>query len=51
MDEEAMGVRDEIGFLTMRQHDGDRLFPGAAVLYTQRPLPALRGPAGMMITG
>nr|WP_282972093.1 DUF6361 family protein [Burkholderia vietnamiensis] len=32
MDEESMGVRDEIGFLTIHQRYADRFFPGTSVL-------------------
>ncbi|WP_316397066.1 hypothetical protein [Bradyrhizobium sp. 33ap4] len=34
MDEETMGVRDEIGFLTIHQRYADRFFPGTSVLYS-----------------
>lgn len=30
-----MGVRDEIGFLTIRQRYADRFFPGTPVLHTR----------------
>ena len=35
MDEEAKGVRDEIGFLTIHQGYADRFFPGTSVLHTR----------------
>jgi hypothetical protein len=35
MDEESMGVRDEIGFLTVHQRYADRFFPGTSVLHTR----------------
>ncbi|WP_085482628.1 hypothetical protein [Paraburkholderia susongensis] len=35
MDEESMGVRDEIGFLTIYQRYAYRFFPGASVLHTR----------------
>lgn len=35
MDEESMGVRDEIGFLTLHQRYADRFFPGTSVLHTR----------------
>jgi len=35
MDEESMGVRDEIGFLTIHQGYADRFFPGTSVLHTR----------------
>jgi hypothetical protein len=35
MDEESMGVRDEIGFLTIHQRYADRFFPGTSVLHTR----------------
>ena len=35
MDEESMGVRDEIGFLTVHQRYADRFFPGISVLHTR----------------
>jgi hypothetical protein len=35
MDEESMGVRDEIGFLTIHQRYADRFFPGKSVLHTR----------------
>ena len=35
MDEESMGVRDEIGFLTIHQRYSDRFFPGTSVLHTR----------------
>ena len=35
MDEELMGVRDEIGFLTIHQGYADRFFPGTSVLHTR----------------
>jgi hypothetical protein len=34
MDEESMGVRDEIGFLTIHQRYADHFFPGTSVLHT-----------------
>lgn len=34
MDEESMGVRDEVGFLTIHQRYADRFFPGTSVLHT-----------------
>jgi hypothetical protein len=33
MDNESMGVRDEIGFLTIHQRYADRFFPGTSVLH------------------
>lgn len=35
MDEESMGVRDEIGFLPIHQGYADRFFPGTSVLHTR----------------
>lgn len=35
MDEESMGVRDEVGFLTIHQRYADRFFPGTSVLHTR----------------
>lgn len=35
MDQESMGVRDEIGFLTIHQRYADRFFPGTSVLHTR----------------
>jgi len=35
MDTESMGVRDEIGFLTIHQRYADRFFPGTSVLHTR----------------
>lgn len=35
MDEESMGVRDEIGFLTIHQGYADLFFPGTSVLHTR----------------
>lgn len=35
MDEESMGVRDEIGFLTIHQGYADHFFPGTSVLHTR----------------
>lgn len=35
MDQESMGVRDEIGFLTIHQGYADRFFPGTSVLHTR----------------
>lgn len=35
MDEESIGVRDEIGFLTIHQRYADRFFPGTSVLHTR----------------
>ena len=35
MDEETMGVRDEIGFLTIHQRYADHFFPGTSVLHTR----------------
>lgn len=35
MDEESMGVRDEIGFLTIHQRYADYFFPGTSVLQTR----------------
>jgi hypothetical protein len=35
MDEESLGVRDEIGFLTIHQRYADRFFPGTSVLQTR----------------
>jgi hypothetical protein len=35
MDEESMGVRDEIGFLTIHQGYADRFFLGRSVLHTR----------------
>lgn len=35
MDEESLGVRDEIGFLTIHQRYADRFFPGTSVLHTR----------------
>lgn len=35
MDEESLGVRDEIGFLTLHQRYADRFFPGTSVLHTR----------------
>ena len=35
MDEESMGVRDEIGLLTIHQRYADRFFPGTSVLHTR----------------
>jgi Family of unknown function (DUF6361) len=35
MDEESMGVRDEIGFLTIHQRYADHFFPGTSVLHTR----------------
>jgi hypothetical protein len=35
MDEESMGVRDEIGFLTIHQRYANRFFPGTSVLHTR----------------
>jgi Family of unknown function (DUF6361) len=58
MDEESMGVRDEIGFLTIHQGYADRFFPGTSVLHTRaryalfvpwlfEDLAGLTGPAAM----
>ncbi|WP_280860411.1 DUF6361 family protein [Pararhodobacter sp. SW119] len=58
MDEESMGVRDEIGFLTIHQRYADRFFPGTSVLHTRaryilfvpwlfEDLAGLTGPAAM----
>jgi Family of unknown function (DUF6361) len=58
MDEESMGVRDEIGFLTVHQRYADRFFPGTSVLHTRaryavfvpwlfEDLAGLTGPAAM----
>lgn len=57
MDEESMGVRDEIGFLTIHQRYADRFFPGTSVLHTRaryalfvpwlfEDLAGMTGPAG-----
>lgn len=35
MDDESMGVRDEIGFLTIHQRYADYFFPGTSVLHTR----------------
>lgn len=35
MDEESMGVRDEVGFLTIHQRYADHFFPGTSVLHTR----------------
>ena len=35
MDEESMGVRDEIGFLTIHRRYADRFFPGTSVLHSR----------------
>lgn len=35
MDDEAKGVRDEIGFLNIHQRYADRFFPGTSVLHTR----------------
>jgi hypothetical protein len=35
MDEESLGVRDEVGFLTIHQRYADRFFPGTSVLHTR----------------
>ena len=35
MDEESMGVRDEIGLLTIHQRYADHFFPGTSVLHTR----------------
>jgi hypothetical protein len=35
MDEESVGVRDEIGFLTIHQRYADHFFPGTSVLHTR----------------
>ena len=35
MDEGSMGVRDEIGFLTIHQRYADHFFPGTSVLHTR----------------
>ena len=35
MDEESMGVRDEVGFLTIHQRFSDHFFPGTSVLHTR----------------
>ena len=35
MDEESLGVRDEIGFLTIHKGYADRFFPGMSVLHTR----------------
>ena len=35
MDEEPMGVRDEVGFLTIHQRYADHFFPGTSVLHTR----------------
>lgn len=35
MDEESLGVRDEIGFLTIHQQYADHFFPGTSVLHTR----------------
>ena len=35
MDVESMGVRDEIGFLTIHQRYADHFFPGTSVLHTR----------------
>lgn len=35
MDAESMGVRDEIGFLTIHQRYADHFFPGTSVLHTR----------------
>lgn len=58
MDEESMGVRDEIGFLTIHQRYANRFFPGTSVLHTRaryalfvpwlfEDLAGLTGPAAM----
>jgi hypothetical protein len=58
MDQESMGVRDEIGFLTIHQGYADRFFPGTSVLHTRaryavfvpwlfEDLAGLVGPAAM----
>ena len=36
MDEESMGVRDEIGFLTIHQRYADRFFPGTSPTISPR---------------
>lgn len=35
MDEESLGVRDELGFLAIHQRYADRFFPGTSVLHTR----------------
>ena len=35
MDEESLGVRDEVGFLAIHQGYADRFFPGTSVLHTR----------------
>jgi len=35
MDEESMGVRDEMGFLLLHQRYADRFFPGTSVLHSR----------------
>lgn len=35
MDQESMGVRDEIGFLIIHQRYADLFFPGTSVLHTR----------------
>ena len=35
MDEESIGVRDEIGFLTIHKRYADHFFPGTSVLHTR----------------
>jgi hypothetical protein len=35
MDEESLGMRDEVGFLTIHQRYADRFFPGTSVLHTR----------------
>jgi hypothetical protein len=35
MDNESVGVRDEVGFLTIHQGYADRFFPGTSVLHTR----------------
>lgn len=58
MDEESMGVRDEIGFLTIHQRYADCFFPGTSVLHTRaryalfvpwlfKDLAGLTGPAAV----
>jgi hypothetical protein len=35
MDEESIGMRDEVGFLAIHQRYADRFFPGTSVLHTR----------------
>lgn len=35
MEDQSLGVRDEIGFLTIHQRYADRFFPGTSVLHTR----------------